>query len=185
MKGAARYLLGYDPNNLSTLPSRPGEGAKKVLIFETDGQPDEYAITGSTNLGTAGDLGPGRNFSTNTNGVTGCQNFLSMANQAKAKGILVITIGFGAAGTAGCVRRDPPATQYAPFVRDYLAAAASPGADGNQSAADFGCATAANRTSENTDGDYFFCAAQGSELAGIFRTAIAQASTSIKIVQLP
>ena len=45
-KGAARYLLGLDPNNLSSLPKRAGT-AKKVLIFETDGQPDELLEEGA------------------------------------------------------------------------------------------------------------------------------------------
>jgi hypothetical protein len=40
MKAAARYLLGLDPNNLSGLPGRTPT-PNKVLIFETDGQPNE------------------------------------------------------------------------------------------------------------------------------------------------
>ena len=56
MKSAARYLLGLDPNNLSTMPAR-NETATKVLIFETDGQPNEHQPTsGSTTLTMAGDV---------------------------------------------------------------------------------------------------------------------------------
>jgi hypothetical protein len=56
MKSAARYLLGLDPNNLSSLPVR-NEPATKVLIFETDGQPNEKEPTaGTTTLTMAGDV---------------------------------------------------------------------------------------------------------------------------------
>ena len=56
MKAAARYLLGLDPNNLSTMPVR-NEPATKVLIFETDGQPNEHQPTaGSTSLTMPGDV---------------------------------------------------------------------------------------------------------------------------------
>ncbi len=53
MKAAARYLLGNDGNNLSALPARQ-DPARKVLIFETDGEPNEEAPTGGTaSLGDA------------------------------------------------------------------------------------------------------------------------------------
>ena len=49
MKSAARYLLGLDPNNLSTMPLR-NEPATKVLIFETDGQPNEHQPTARVHI---------------------------------------------------------------------------------------------------------------------------------------
>ncbi len=56
LKAAARYLLGYTPNNLSSLPARSAP-PQKVLIMETDGQPNEREPTGgSTSLGTTGDV---------------------------------------------------------------------------------------------------------------------------------
>ena len=56
MKAASRYLLGLDSNNLSTMPLR-NEPATKVLIFETDGQPNEHEPTaGSTSLTMPGDV---------------------------------------------------------------------------------------------------------------------------------
>ena len=56
MKAAARYLLGLNPNNLSTMPVR-NEPATKVLIFETDGQPNEHQPTGgTTSLNMPGDV---------------------------------------------------------------------------------------------------------------------------------
>src|SRR5699024_1652231 len=57
LKAAARYLLGNDPNNISSLTPARTEAAKKILIFETDGQPNERGTTGgSTSLGNAGDI---------------------------------------------------------------------------------------------------------------------------------
>ena len=47
------------------------------------------------------------------------------------------------------------------------------------------CSTASGRATENADGDYFFCAASGAELAGIFRTAISALTNSIKLIKLP
>lgn len=51
MKGAARYLLGKDPNNLASLKDRTQYGEpKKVIIFETDGQPVEVMTSGASAL---------------------------------------------------------------------------------------------------------------------------------------
>ena len=61
MKAAARYLLGLAPNNLGSLPARTPTPTK-VLIFETDGEPNESATTaGTTSLGDPDDM-----FSKNT-----------------------------------------------------------------------------------------------------------------------
>ena len=35
------------------------------------------------------------------------------------------------------------------------------------------------------DGDYFFCAASGTDMAPIFKTALSQASSGIKLIRLP
>ena len=148
IKGAARYLLNMDSNNLSSLPARQGT-PRKVIIFETDGQPDEVLNGGSTNLTTSGDVGTDRNFYGNGNGKKGCDNFNEVANQVKAAGILVITIGFGDANAAPCERAITSSgqdrTPRAPWVRNYLSAAASVDADGAASDADNTCATTAMR----------------------------------------
>ena len=182
MKGAARYLLGLEPNNLSSLPARPGE-VEKILIFETDGMPDEILASGSTALDTTSDVGAGLN-GTGTNGQKGCDNFAAVAANAKAAGITVITVGFGAATTARC-KKSEGETGSTSRVRDVLATAASPDPVTGAASGASACNSPASRTAENIDGDYFFCAAQGSELSSIFKTAIAQVSTGVRLVKLP
>jgi Flp pilus assembly protein TadG len=169
MKAAARYLLGYDANNLSSLPVRTGT-PRNAIIFETDGQPNEDNDPGSTTLSVAGDIG-------NTNGAIACSNFATVATNAKAAGILIATIGFGAAATQDCTGSNSHAT--------YLAAAASPNSSGVASTANTDCNTAAGRTAENTDGDLYFCAAVGADMQAIFATAISTLSGNSKLIKLP
>lgn len=183
LKGAVRYLLGYGGNNLGSLPSdRPGT-VKPVVIFETDGMPDEILDEGSTSLTNSGDIGAGLQSGSSSNGREGCNNFKQVAANAKAAGVTVITIGFGDATTARC-RKGSTSSSYE-RVRDVLASAASnhPGT-GLPSAAN-SCSNATSRYEENNDGDYFFCAAQGSELSDIFATAFNTVSDSIKLIRLP
>jgi hypothetical protein len=173
MKYAARYLLGIDPNNLGSLPARSGT-IRKAIIFETDGAPNESINGGSTALNVSGDIG-----STATNNDTACNNFTTVAANAKAAGILAVTVAYNVS-TAKC----STATGSAKLV-DTLAAAASPTASGAASAANFDCGTAAGRTSENADGDFFFCAATGTDMSPIFKTALGQLAKGIRMIQLP
>jgi hypothetical protein len=182
MKGAARYLLGLAPNNLSSLPPRPGT-VKKVMIFETDGMPDEILDGGSTSLTATEDVGAGLN-GTGSNGQKGCDNFLDVAKNAKAAGITVITVGFGQATTKRCKKSEGESGSTS-RVRDVLAAAASVDPATGAASTASACNSPAERTAENSDGDYFFCAAQGSELSNIFKTAVAQISTGVRLVKLP
>ena len=213
LKGAGRYLLDMKPNNIDRLPDRPGE-ATDVVIFETDGMPDEtienhtYRGLGSDTDFSAGDngycrsgaaysSGVNRGFCTdyvnNGNGKTGCENFAKIAAELKAKDVTVITIGFGEAATAGCdvTNRNyldadvPHRTSSTNPVRTYLAQAASPDPSTGAPSAAEGCANSTQIAAENKDGDYFFCAASGSELSSIFKTAIAQVSTGVRLVKLP
>ncbi len=213
LKGAARYLLGYDPNNLATLPARPGT-AKKAIIFETDGMPDEVNwgdgrdaedapwAGGSTALTSSQDPTAGFQASGytehrrddddyhNTAGQQGCNNFKTVASQTKAQGALIVTIAFGDAATARCKKFDPHGNHdgynySSEYVRDVLAAAASPNPTTGAASTAGDCSTASGRATENADGDYFFCAASGAELAGIFRTAISALTNSIKLIKLP
>lgn len=188
MKGAARYILSKDANNLSSLPKRPGT-PKKVIIFETDGQPDELVSGGSTSLETSGDLGADRNFYGNGNGVRGCENFNQVSQYAKDNNITLLVIGFGDANSAACEKPvtsgGSSRTPRAPWVRDYLASAASPGPSGSPSKAETDCSSDAERSAENKDGDYYYCAASGSELASIFATAIIAVTESIRLVEMP
>jgi Putative Flp pilus-assembly TadE/G-like len=213
LKGAGRYLLGSDPNNLKKLPARQGEPAN-VVIFETDGMPDEtienhtYKGIGNAADFSAGDngycrsgkvygSGSNRGFCTdyvsNGNGKDGCENFARIAAELKAQDVTVITIGFGEAATAGCdvTNRNyldadvPHRTSSTNPVRDYLAQAASPNPTTGEASVAEGCASSTQIAAENEDGDYFFCAASGGELADIFKTAVAQVSTGVRLVKLP
>ncbi len=207
LKSAARKLLGYDTSNLSALDAArqkilpPGTPAvKKVLIMETDGVPEEtIGYNGYlTNYGslyyTATDTSKGStSLSDNTDPVSGdpsrgdvgCENLLKVADNAKAAGITVIMIGFGLANTAQCKKNYYNGTYSGANVRDVLAAAASPDKSGAASTANK-CNTAASVAAENSDNDYYFCATTGTELAGIFKTAFALASTDrTKFVQMP
>ena len=212
-KLASRYLLGMDSNNLGSLPARQGTPTK-VLIFETDGQPNEGAPTGgSTTLTTTTN---GKDIFSNvgdkhqTNGKwyydggnVACNNLAQVAANAKAAGILVITIAYNLSGIT-CDSNDSPqgsgsaCTSANPCkygtqgttvqnVTNILAGAASPSAAGPNSAYDKACPTSGQTGTfaENTDGDYFFCAASGSDMASIFKTALSQASGGIKLIRLP
>lgn len=272
MKAAARYLLGSAvgaTNNLSSLPVRQTGTPRKVLIFETDGQPNETAATaGTTSLSSSADVfsnvasttsnlvttgpvpvpvtvttttGSGANkitinttttyntttkttTVTNVGGQNACSNLQNVAAQAKAAGILVVTIAYNLSGVtcdsnnsalpsnststvdgpitvvsdvlSGKVRTiqqtatrtitnvvysDPVGEQ----VTNVLAASASPVAGGAASANNNDCSTTTGRAAENSDGDYFFCAASGTDMAPIFKTALSQASSGIKLMRLP
>lgn len=248
MKAAARYLLGYDTNNLSSLPQRSSP-AQKVIIFETDGQPNETQPTsGSATLTNSADIFSNRN-DTNApvtlnpskpdtaewerdrygrttgrilythyvsktynyvGGANACNNLVNVAQQAKASGILVIMIAYNMTGkecndydpattsdtdvvttssTSSKVYRTETTTTYlksstSSSVLSVMAAGAS-NANGLPSTASNTCSTIAERTTENADGDYFFCAASGTDMAPIFKTALSQASKGIKLIKLP
>jgi len=51
------------------------------------------------------------------------------------------------------------------------------------SAADSDCSDTTEQSLENADGDFFFCAASGTDMAPIFRTALSQASKGIKLIK--
>ena len=53
------------------------------------------------------------------------------------------------------------------------------------SKAESDCSTTAERTAENKDGDYYFCAASGAELGSIFATAVNAVTEGIRLIQLP
>jgi hypothetical protein len=288
MKAAARYLLGNATNNLSSLPTRQ-DPASKVLIFETDGQPNESPATGGTtaltdgtdifsntdNVLTSGPVTTGpvttapttpyptktRNSTspvktwndiykttyvtttktttkTQNGGQTACSNVNDVAANAKAAGILVITIAYNLGGnhcgesnpslpssTSNTSDATPVVTSIAPaaadtngnkvvdanyqgnatvnqtvnrtitnvnwnesfdaLVTNTLAGAASNSQAGLASDADNTCVTTAEQVAENSDGDYFFCAASGTDMAPIFRTALSQASKGIKLIKMP
>lgn len=205
-KAAHRALgLGWSDH----LPARSGN-VQKVIIFETDGMPDE---TMRSTPATASDPAGGpqyaraidngyrypiitpwsdprvRKAQRGSGGVEGCKRLAEVAKIAKDEGILVITIGYGGAATGGCnisrLNSDGTFETDGPRVTDYLAEAASPATSGKPSKADHDCSTQAGATAENTDGDYFFCAAKADQLSSIFETAINQVSKGVRLIELP
>ena len=288
MKSAARYLLGTDSNNISSLTPARSLVPQKVLIFETDGQPNERtasASTGSTSLTVTGDIfsdpldtDAGLTTTTNTSGTPvmtnlnktsttlithnktvtytynggnkACQNLLAVANNAKAAGIQVIMIGYNmTAADDGTPKRcndyDGVADNYGnlnsvthpersavntsttsaavanpgetttttsggvtyvknyqtvtttkyvegppgPTVLSIMAQAASSVVDSDgivtPTSAQSDCSDSTERAAENSDGDFLFCAASGTDMAPIFRTALSQATKGIKLLKLP
>lgn len=195
--------------NTSHLPPRPGE-VRKVIVFETDGMPDELLPSRLVTQG--GDPAGGRQLARRridmgqrppilvpwssqtateraTGGGAGCERLEQIAEVAKDDGVLVVTIGYGRAATGGCnmsrLDYNGAFQTDGPSVAGTLAKAASARPDGTPSAADHDCSTREGARAENTDGDYFFCAARADELGDIFATAINQVSRGIRLISLP
>lgn len=185
----------------SSLAARPntdasrGGAVKKVIIFETDGMPDE-TLPLQTDVRRADPSGGNqlvipyyRQTATQkqTGGPKGCALLEQVAALAKSDGMLVVTIAFGQANTAGCNISSRSTTPYStdgPSVKVTLANSASPKADGTASTAG-DCGTTSGAATENADGDFFFCAANASQLAPMFTSVINQVSNSIRLMQLP
>jgi hypothetical protein len=181
LKAAARLLLGKTSNSGITAQMTSDRNTltknapvSKWIIFETDGQPWETMTPSNvTSLDYPDNPSAPDN---NNNNKQACQNLKDEATAAKAIGndIHIIMIAFGNDTTAQCGTLGT--------VRDVMAAAASPRADGKGAsvAPSAGCPTA------NTDGDFFFCATTGDELKNIFTTAIGQATAATtKFVRMP
>jgi Putative Flp pilus-assembly TadE/G-like len=188
---------------------------QKVLIFETDGVPYESGTTGgTTDLNVSGDIysnnmdvmsvgtGSAKRWYFN-GGDVACQNLVAQAAAAKAAGILVITIAYNLSGQ-NCDSSDhyllPPSSPdgktaakaydfskaFTPrLALDILASAAQEKSPGVPSVADSDCSTAPERTAENSDNDYFFCAASGDDMKTIFKTALSQVLTGIRLIKMP
>ena len=97
--------------------------------------------------------------------------------------MLIVTIGFGDASrferaARGDRLRGLPAS--GPTCRRRLGRVRR-----RPSVADSACSTPDERTTENGDGDFYYCAATGSELGPIFASAINAVSSSIRLIQMP
>ena len=163
---------------LRTDPSR-NPLAKKAIIYMTDGEPneDERVLRPGSNRNSATPWG-------DSDQRTACDNALTAANEAKSKDVMVITIAYDVSTTrCGGSSGDP-------LLTTRLAALAGPAPtadDGGDGAGGLpgGCGTQAAITSENGDGDYFFCAAQPSDLAAIFVQAAVVVSGGSHLVWMP
>ena len=206
LKAAARMLLNPSQSNLGMLSTAraailpTGATVKQAIIMETDGVPEESIAFNGYLVNSSG---PPLYKDTNTslgnvslsdstdpvsgspwNGEQGCTNLKTVAKEAKDAGITVIMIGYGQANTAKCSVNYNDGTTSGSNVRDVLAEAASPGPKG-ASTADTNCATVGGANQENTDGDFYFCAANAAQLAGIFSTAVSQITSTTKFVKMP
>lgn len=181
LKGGAQYLTTSSnlTNNIpaADLAARAALEVtpKKVLILETDGQPGEkfnnVSADGTvTSLSNTYDIG-------NTNLQTACNNFKQVADNAKAAGITIITIGFGAVNSGSCGSASSISV---------LASVASTkdSVTGHGDVGSNGCSSAADVAAENSDSDYFFCAASGADLANVFTTAMGQLTGSTKFMSI-
>lgn len=206
LKAAAQLLYYPSNSNLKALSDYRAQhyttvSAKKWIIFETDGQPDETmgynspptkknnkvvspgyydpdTKKGTTSIDTVGEPTALDPFTTAAD-TKACQNFLDVATSAKNAGINVIMIAFGDATTAQC-------GSMSGTVASVMAKAASP-INGTPSSYNKSCTgTKTTPAPENEDGDYFFCATTGSELASVFETVVGLTSSSnTKFVQMP
>jgi hypothetical protein len=183
MKGAARYLLanvdadgfvsGLDDGTRLALQKTP----RNVIIFETDGSPDEIFTNASSDsaaqlsLSNSDDIG-------STDDSRACSNFAKVAQNAKAAGITIITIGFGGVNSATC-------GSGSKTVRSVLAGAASTQTSVTGSGvADSTCSTDADVAAENSDGDFYYCAKSSLDLSSVFTAALGQLTGGTKFMAI-
>ena len=179
LKGATRYLLNTDPSTNLGLPVRPKEFGtpKKVIIFETDGAPQELfnsdssavSLTNDLDIGVAGDFQK-----------QSCNNLVEIARQAKNAGITIITIGIGAINKATCGSGSTSMN-----ARDMLAATASNSKITGKPSDAYDCTQTGKTEAENSDGDYYFCAATSAQLKGVFLAAMGTLTDKSKLMRLP
>ncbi|MGC3995230.1 MAG: pilus assembly protein [Propionicimonas sp.] len=187
LKGAARYLLAnVDSNNYVSSLDSDGFRAdlkipvRNVIIFETDGQPDEVFTDASTDAATplaltnADDIG-------STDDYRACQNFKKVADEVKAAGILMVTIGFGSVNSASCSNSSGSSAT----ARSVLAYAASTNTSvTGTGTADSTCSNSTQIAAENSDSDYYYCAASASDLTSVFAAAMGNISKNTKFMAI-
>ena len=135
------FVSGLDDGTRLALQRTP----RNVIIFETDGSPDEIFTNASSDsaaqlsLTNSDDIG-------STDDGRACSNLTKVAANAKAAGITIITIGFGGVNSATCGTKT---------VRSVLAGAASTQAAVTGSGvANSTCSTEAGVAAENSDDDF-------------------------------
>jgi len=180
LKGGAQYLLNTSnlTNNISAgdLAARDALGVtpRNVLILETDGQPGEK-FTNAGADGTVTDMKNSYDIG-NTNLQTACDNFKKVADNAKAAGVTIITIGFGAVNSGSCGNKSS--------ISVLASVASTQDSVTGSGDAQYNCGTPAGAAAENSDGDLFFCAANGNDLATVFTTAMGQLSGGTKFMAI-
>lgn len=185
MKGAAQYLFtNVDSDNMVPSLDDGTRAAldvtpRNVIIFETDGQPSEVLDNATSDSASALSLANGDDIGAGSNVTQGCKNLKTVAAAVKAAGVTIITIGFGDAATntsstCGSTIGSPG---------NLLAAAASPVSSTVPSTND-GCSTATARAKENSDGDFYFCAATAADLEDVFQAALGSVNGTTKFMSI-
>jgi Flp pilus assembly protein TadG len=178
MKAAARYLKNKDGSNIDALTAaNPRLGTiRKVIIFETDGQPNEDINDATVDLELSSS---DPNYPGSPTVSTACDRLNAVADKAKAAGILIITVAYNLDQSVNC-SSSPKLS-----VAQSLARAASVDSSGNASDVDGDCKNSTDRATENGDGDFFFCAASGDNMSSIFVSALNAVTTGIRLFQMP
>ncbi len=126
------------------------------------------------------DLDIGATSGSTTNPMTvaqkACDNFAAVSAAAKAKGITIITIGYGDVNSSNC---------GSSTTRSVLAAAASTqtSVTGN-GRADSTCSNADQIAAENSDDDYYYCAASADDLKSVFAAAMGSLTGGTKFMAI-
>ena len=196
MKGAARYLLGYgtgvaqpdtgtkkvyDPkNNLASLANRDylEVPVRNVIVFETDGEPNEQFTSEPGALTLAGNVYD----VSSSSDKPACTNLVEIARKAKQAGVLVITIATGNAAAADNWCYWDSSTDRK-TTKAILAEAASEARPGVPSTA--GACGGGNAAIENADLDNFFCASDGNELSTVFSAALGSLNKGTRFIKVP
>lgn len=183
LKGAATYLLDkVDSNNhVSGLDDGFREDlnvpVQNVIIFETDGQPDEVFDNATNDSAIPLGLGNTDDIGSKSNDYQACRNFKKVADEVKAAGILMITIGFGSVNSATC--------NSTLSARSMLAYAASTTSSvTGTGTADSDCSTPAEASAENSDADYYYCATSTTDLSRVFEAAMGDMTKRTKFMAI-
>lgn len=178
LKGAANYLLtAVDTNNYvalddgtrQALPVKP----RNVIILETDGQPSEVLNNATSDSASALSFADGDDIGASSSVARGCTNLKKVAAQAKAAGIIIITIGYGSALTSGQCSGTETAAQA------LANAASTSGSVTGSGTASTDC------TVENADDDYYYCATNNTQLQNVFVAALGDIDSSTKFMDIP
>ncbi len=179
LKGAAQYLL-TNVNSDNLVPSledgtRADLGVKprNVIILETDGQPSEILDNAPNDSSPALSLSNGDDIGAGNDVYQGCKNLDTVAEEAKAAGITIVTIGYGSALTTGSCGSGLSAAEA-------LARAAS-----TQDSVTGVGAAGSSCDDENADSDYYYCANDSLELERVFAAAMGSLTEGTKFMAIP
>jgi len=186
LKAGSPLLLGYDQSNLSTLSAQRATLLKSGSTVEAVDHPrDRRPARRDDGIQLEALQGLDRNFDRCgpdpfDRAVVAGRGFLAGVHQpegrataAKNAKIGIITIFY-----QGSSKTIPMCGSQ--NVAQVLGVAASNADNGSPSTAPSNCATA------NSDGDYYFCASDGTQLSKIFSTALQAAqSADTRFVQMP